>query len=79
MKFLVCITRVSEELFQVSCPGLPGCIAYGQSKEQAVGRMEAAVRAYLASLDTPESAGPGEERCPDLEVIPRAASPALAS
>jgi predicted RNase H-like HicB family nuclease len=79
MRFLVHITQMSEELFQVSCPGLPGCITYGQSKEQAVQRMETAVRGYLASLDVPELTGSGKETLPVLVVSQRRTSPAMAS
>ncbi len=79
MRFLVYVTRMSEKLYQVSCPGLPGCTTYGQSTEQAVQRMQAAVRGYLASLDVPELAGSGKESSPDLVITQQRTSPALAS
>jgi predicted RNase H-like HicB family nuclease len=50
MKLMV---RVIQEghAFRANCPALPGCRAQGTSREEALRKMEAAIRGYLASLN----------------------------
>ncbi|MCY2931144.1 MAG: type II toxin-antitoxin system HicB family antitoxin [Planctomycetota bacterium] len=37
--------------YRAWCPNLPGCVAWGDSDEEAIRRLEDAVRGYLSSLD----------------------------
>ena len=41
----------SEEGFSVSCPGLPGCWSQGETEEEALENIKAAIREYLAAVD----------------------------
>jgi predicted RNase H-like HicB family nuclease len=41
----------SEEGFNVSCPGLPGCWSQGQTEEEALENIQDAIREYLAGVD----------------------------
>ena len=41
----------SEEGFSVSCPGLPGCWSQGETEEEALENIKAAIKEYLAAVD----------------------------
>jgi len=41
----------SEEGFSVSVPGLPGCWSQGQTEDEAVSNIQAAIQEYLAAVD----------------------------
>ena len=41
----------SEEGFSVSCPGLPGCWSQGETEEEALENIKAAIQEYLAAVD----------------------------
>ena len=46
--------RIRQEVnktFRASCPALPGCVVYAQSKDEAQARVRLAISGYLASLD----------------------------
>lgn len=51
MKLLIRISRQTDRIYRVCCPALPGCIVYGQSKAEAMSRINDAVVGYLGSLD----------------------------
>lgn len=46
--------------FVAWCPALPGCSARGNTSEQAITKLEQAVRGYLSSMDVvaPENLQP---------------------
>ena len=41
----------SEEGFSVSVPGLPGCWSQGETEEEALSNIQAAIQEYLAAVD----------------------------
>ncbi len=41
----------SEEGYSVSCPGLPGCWSQGDTEEEALENIRAAIQEYLAAVD----------------------------
>ncbi len=41
----------SEEGFAVNCPELPGCWSQGQTEEEALENIKAAIVDYLAAID----------------------------
>ena len=51
MKVVVHLSRQSDAYYRAWCPALPGCVVYGQSKQEAQEKIEAAIQGYLASLD----------------------------
>jgi predicted RNase H-like HicB family nuclease len=40
----------SEEGFAVSCPGLPGCWSQGANKQEALQKIQDAIREYLEAV-----------------------------
>jgi len=40
-----------EGTWVVECPSLPGCISQGQTKQEALGNVQEAIRAYVAALE----------------------------
>lgn len=57
MRIAIIIGSTSRGACRATCPALPGCAAFGASREEAIQRMQAAIRGYLASLD---ASVPGE-------------------
>jgi predicted RNase H-like HicB family nuclease len=54
-----------EEGYTVRVPALPGCITYGQSKEQALTRAKEAIEGFIEGLEkagepVPEEVAPVE-------------------
>ena len=49
------------------CPSLPGCISQGKTKEEAIGNIREAIRAYIEALDEDGLAVP-EDRFETLVV-----------
>jgi predicted RNase H-like HicB family nuclease len=45
------IIHESEEGYSVSCPGLPGCWSQGDTEEEALENIQAAIKEYLAAVD----------------------------
>ena len=41
----------SEEGYSVSCPGLPGCWSQGETEQEALENIKAAIQEYLAAVD----------------------------
>lgn len=50
MKYRVALVS-SEEGYSVSVPALPGCWSQGETEEEALENIRAAVRDYLAVVD----------------------------
>jgi predicted RNase H-like HicB family nuclease len=50
MRYKVVLQR-SDEVFSVSCPGLPGCWSQGDSEQEALENIQDAFREYLAAVD----------------------------
>ena len=51
MTLLIRIKQQSNGTFVACCPSLPGCSAWGQTKEHVYSKIGLAVQGYLASLD----------------------------
>jgi predicted RNase H-like HicB family nuclease len=49
MKYLV-VLKKTEEGYNVSCPGLPGCWSQGETEEEAVANIQNAIHEYLAAV-----------------------------
>ena len=45
------VMKKSKEGYSVSCPGLPGCWSQGESEEEAIKNILAAIQEYLAAID----------------------------
>jgi predicted RNase H-like HicB family nuclease len=45
------VIHESEEGYDVSCPGLPGCWSQGATEEEALASIQDAIREYLAVVD----------------------------
>ena len=51
MKIRIVVRRMSEDLWRVHSPSLPGCTAQAATMEAAQDGMSIAVAAYISSLD----------------------------
>jgi predicted RNase H-like HicB family nuclease len=51
MTLAIHIVKKTESEYRAWCPSLPGCSVCAQSREEARGKIEQAVRGYLASLE----------------------------
>ena len=54
MKIHVSISRDAKNQWRAWVPDLPGCVARGESQQDAIGKIDRAIRGYLASWDAPE-------------------------
>jgi len=45
------VMKKSKEGYSVSCPGLPGCWSQGETEEEAIKNILAAIQEYLAAID----------------------------
>lgn len=45
------IVRHSEEGYDVSCPGLPGCVSQGDTGQEALENIRDAITDYLAVVE----------------------------
>jgi predicted RNase H-like HicB family nuclease len=50
MKYKV-VLKKTDEGFAVSCPGLPGCWSQGQTEDEALENIQAAIKEYLSVRD----------------------------
>ena len=50
MQYKVALKK-SDEGFAVSVPGLPGCWSQGESEDEALENIRAAIEEYLAAVD----------------------------
>jgi predicted RNase H-like HicB family nuclease len=41
----------SEEGYSISCPGLPGCWSQGETEEEALTNIQAAIREYVEEAE----------------------------
>ncbi len=48
----VVIYRGEDGYWVTECPGLPGCVSQGASREEAIQNIREAIRGYLAVLET---------------------------
>ncbi len=51
MKIGIRIIRNGEG-YTATCPSLPGCKCRGKTKEEVQGKLDEAIKGYIASLDT---------------------------
>ena len=51
MKYCVVIKQKDDDVFIVEVPSLPGCVAHGKTRQEAIEKSEKAIDAYLESLD----------------------------
>lgn len=49
MKYTVVLQR-TDEGFSVGCPGLPGCWSQGDTEQEALENIQAAIQEYLAAV-----------------------------
>ncbi|MDN5848216.1 MAG: type II toxin-antitoxin system HicB family antitoxin [Nitrococcus sp.] len=47
MKFTVTIDRDEDGVWVVECPGIPGCVSQGSTKEQALENIKKAIQLCL--------------------------------
>ena len=45
------VLRHSEEGYDVSCPGLPGCFSQGDTEEEALANIRDAIQDYLEVVE----------------------------
>ncbi len=54
MKFKVRLMKIDQEGYVVWVPGLPGCSAFGRTREEALDKIKSALLDYLEALDEDE-------------------------
>lgn len=47
MKFLITLDRDEDGVWVAECPAVPGCVSQGQTREEAVANVQAAIVACL--------------------------------
>jgi antitoxin HicB len=50
VKVCIEISRDDKGLFTAVCPALPGCVSRGRTCEEAVTKIDEAIRGYVAAL-----------------------------
>ena len=50
MKLCVRIFQNEQGLFTALCPSLPGCTSRGKTREEACGKLDEAIRGYIAAV-----------------------------
>lgn len=55
MKYKVRLMKIDQQGYAVWVPGLPGCSAYGRTRDEALEKIKSALLAYLEALDEDES------------------------
>ncbi len=50
MKYKI-VLQHSEEGYSVSCPALPGCWSQGDTEQEAIQNIQAAIQEYLAAIE----------------------------
>ncbi len=50
MKVCVRIRHNEHGGYTAVCPSLPGCVSFGETREQAEQRLEEAIRGYIAAV-----------------------------
>ncbi|MCY2923839.1 MAG: type II toxin-antitoxin system HicB family antitoxin [Planctomycetota bacterium] len=51
MKLCVRIIRSEQGEYVAMCPSLPGCTSRGWTQEEAAGRLDEAIRGYVAAVN----------------------------
>ena len=51
MKIAINIRQVAPGCFRADCTTMPGCVAFGQTQEQACANMRQEIACYVASMD----------------------------
>lgn len=51
MKLTIILNPTATGLYRATCSALPGCSAYGRTRDDAIHAMRSAMHGYLASLD----------------------------
>jgi predicted RNase H-like HicB family nuclease len=54
MKYCVVIKQKEDDVFVVEVPSLPGCVAQGKTRQEAIENSKQAIDAYLESLAFPD-------------------------
>jgi len=49
MKYKIVLNK-TDEVYSVSCPGLPGCWSQGATEEEAIENIKDAIREYLTAI-----------------------------
>ena len=49
-----------DDYWVAECPGLPGCISQGKTKQEAIANIKEAIRAYIAVLEEDNLSVPEE-------------------
>ena len=50
MRYRVIIEVDEDDAFIADCPGLPGCISQGRTRDEALANIKDAMTGYIASL-----------------------------
>lgn len=50
MKFRILIEIDEDGIFVAECPTLPGCVAQGKTRDEAMENIQDAIKGYLESL-----------------------------
>ncbi|RMF12742.1 MAG: type II toxin-antitoxin system HicB family antitoxin [Candidatus Dadabacteria bacterium] len=50
MKFRILLEQDEDGIFVAECPALPGCIAQGETRDEALRNIQDAIEGYLHSL-----------------------------
>ena len=48
--YLVTLTPDEDGWIVAECPGLPGCVSQGRSREEALANIREAIQAYIETL-----------------------------
>ena len=56
-EYRIRLTEDPEGGFVASIPELPGCLTFGETREEALARMEDAKRCWLAAVRAPDDRG----------------------
>lgn len=55
MKYKVRLMKIDQKGYAVWVPGLPGCSAFGRTRQEALDKIKSALLDYLEALDEDES------------------------
>ncbi len=50
MKLCIRISQSESGEYIALCPSLPGCVSRGQTRDEAAGKLDEAIRGYLAAM-----------------------------
>ncbi len=52
MKYQVLLLRERDGRWSVSCPALPGCHSWGETRKEALAHIREAIEGYLEEIDS---------------------------